>query len=107
MSTTRSLVKISNLDASKGYAFITCENQRTAQRILQLKQHVIQDRVVEVTEALGRQGLAAEEAAARGPRRLFIGGLSHRSTRGSFRLARRPSGVLLNVWRSFKRLRDF
>ena len=78
---TRSLL---SPDASKGYAFVTCENPRAIQRILEVKSHQIQGRLVEVTEAVGRQALSTSDKYGKGSRRLFVGGIIPETTRGSF-----------------------
>ena len=80
-STINRPVRSTNEDSSKGYGFITCEDQRTFARILETKGHSLCGRVVEVTKAVGRSNENGNEAS-KGQRRLFVGGLSSKTTRG-------------------------
>jgi RNA recognition motif-containing protein len=59
--------------ASKGYAFVVCEDQRTRTRILDVKPHIVLDRIVQVTEARGTQTPRGDGT------RLFVGGLHTRT----------------------------
>lgn len=65
--------------ASKGFGFIKCENVKVAKRILASKPHMIDGRVVEVSEAVGRETLTCNESIGKGFRRLFVGGLSSKT----------------------------
>lgn len=57
-------------------------HKRTADRILEEKRHEILGRVVEVTQALGKQSKTSPEEICKGIRRLFVGGLPQMCTKG-------------------------
>ena len=76
-------MRCSDLDGNKGYAFFECDHPRTAERILDVKLHIICDRKVIVTPAVGKKGKEPTESTSRLSKRLFVGGLAPICTSGS------------------------
>jgi RNA recognition motif-containing protein len=60
---------------SKGYGFITCENKRMHDAILENKKHLVRGRIVDVNRALERNCSVPDDILNKGFRKLFIGGL--------------------------------
>jgi RNA recognition motif-containing protein len=60
---------------SKGYGFISCENRRMHDRILERKKHFIRGRLVDINKALERNCSIPEDIINKGFRKLFVGGL--------------------------------
>lgn len=68
-------------DISKGYGFINCENKKTYDRILTTKNHMIKGRLVEINQAIKRNGEVPEDLKTKSLKKLFIGGLPPEATR--------------------------
>lgn len=66
--------------ASKGYAFINCEDKKTYLRILEFDSHSIKGRTIDVNKALTKDSKIPEEVISKGYRKLFIGGLPLEAT---------------------------
>jgi glycine cleavage system H lipoate-binding protein len=69
-------------EISKGYGFISLENKKSYQRILDTRGHLIKGRVVEVNLAVKKNSDAPEDLKTKGLRKLFVGGLRNEATRG-------------------------
>lgn len=76
MSTIKIIVGPPNVEISKGYGFINCENKKTYQRIMETKTHEVRGRVVEVNRALSKNSEVPSDIRSKGLRKLFVGGLA-------------------------------
>lgn len=75
------IVQDKNLKISKGYGFITCENKKTYQRILDIKHHEINGRKLDINKALGKNTEVPVDIKSKGLRKLFVGGLQQSTTK--------------------------
>lgn len=74
--------RLASAGISKGYGFISLENKKSYQRILDTKGHMIKGRVVEVNLAVKKNTDAPEDLRTKNQRKLFVGGLRNEATRG-------------------------
>ena len=63
-------------NVSKGYGFINCENKKTYDRVLGIKTHLINDRLVEINQAIKRNAEVPEDIRNKLFKKIFVGGLT-------------------------------
>lgn len=95
---TRSQVRISNIDVSKGYGFINCENKKTYDRILGIKTHLIKGRMVEINHAIKKNAEVPEDIKMKALRKLFVGGLANETTREDLIVHFSQFGAVANAY---------
>jgi RNA recognition motif-containing protein len=83
---------------SKGYGFINCENQKTYDRILATKTHLIKDRVVEINQAVKKNCEVPEDIKLKSLKKIFVGGLPTGATKEDLFTQFSQYGKLTNAY---------
>ena len=68
-------------NVSKGYGFLDCENKKTYDRVLGIKTLMINDRLVEINQAIKRNAEVLEDINKKILKKIFVGGLSSENCR--------------------------
>ena len=66
---------------SKGYGFLECENKKTYDRVLGIKTLLINDRLVEINQAIKRSAEVLEDINKKILKKIFVAGLSSENCR--------------------------
>lgn len=75
------IVQDKQTSVSKGYGFINCENKKTYDRIIGIKTHMVNDRLVEINQAIKRNAEVPEDIKSKVLKKIFVGGLAAETSR--------------------------